>query len=631
MTDLTVRFDSDSLTIETDASTAAALAAATRAEASSLAAAASGGVVYANTTAGLAATVPGGLFTVNNGDGTVTIYLDDAGSAVAQLTISIAAPAVVASRTALAALSVVRHSVALLTEAGRDGLFRWQSGDQSADVAADTLQGLAVAPAADPTGASGCWARVWDGVNGKPEWFGATTGGPDCLAALLACHALCPVMVLGGADYYITNTLNLDKSNRAVIGTPGSGRDVGVGVPARMGQAGGTRIILSGANVVDKTVCEFGSQATITGDNSTLMRNSSIRDLAFCRNLDGTYNVLPSSNTDPIYCVKGVVVKFQSACFLENVFSFDSPVGFHFFGCVLSRYKYLSAYRTTPSNVATNDFTAGFLLGNYNVHFYIASNASIYLDRPTFYDSPSVSALSYGIRVFGYISDTFIDTAEVGRCSIGIELDGRDSAGSTITAGGAHQDVRLLNPIIDAVSITGIQVRNLNDGGDVAITEPYVAAGAGGVIALNIFDNEGRINVTGGRAFGGGVGVNLSNTDNFNLDGMLIRDIPEPVLVNTCVACHIAPSILNQTVAATAAIAVSGASYRNRIAPQIQAKAAKITSGVTLTSACDLNAVDGTMIDYGGFATATAAWKVRYNGADARSGFSNNLLLGVTG
>jgi len=46
------------------------------------------GPTYASTAAGLAATASGGYFAVDNGDGTVTIYLNDAGTAVAQRTLA---------------------------------------------------------------------------------------------------------------------------------------------------------------------------------------------------------------------------------------------------------------------------------------------------------------------------------------------------------------------------------------------------------------------------------------------------------------------------------------------------------------------------------------------------------------
>ena len=57
---------------------------------------------------------------------------------------------------------------------GYEDTFIRQSGDQSANVTADPLQGIWVAPASDLTGASGAWKRAGvDYIN--PKWFGHST------------------------------------------------------------------------------------------------------------------------------------------------------------------------------------------------------------------------------------------------------------------------------------------------------------------------------------------------------------------------------------------------------------------------------------------------------------------------
>lgn len=65
---------------------------------------------------------------------------------------------------------------AFLSEPGREGMFRWASGDQSARVAADGLQGIYVAPTSDPSGASGAWFRIVVSPT-LPEWWGAQGDG----------------------------------------------------------------------------------------------------------------------------------------------------------------------------------------------------------------------------------------------------------------------------------------------------------------------------------------------------------------------------------------------------------------------------------------------------------------------
>lgn len=59
-----------------------------------------------------------------------------------------------------------------ITTTGRAGVFRWASGDQSANVSADPQEGVWVAPDSDATGASGAWERVFTGPV-DVRWFGS--------------------------------------------------------------------------------------------------------------------------------------------------------------------------------------------------------------------------------------------------------------------------------------------------------------------------------------------------------------------------------------------------------------------------------------------------------------------------
>lgn len=81
----------------------------------------------------------------------------------------------VSTRTALKALDTSKDTVAILTEQYREGAFVFDSSDHSADVTADTQEGIYVAPDSDATGASGAWVRIgFDRLDVK--WFGADPG-----------------------------------------------------------------------------------------------------------------------------------------------------------------------------------------------------------------------------------------------------------------------------------------------------------------------------------------------------------------------------------------------------------------------------------------------------------------------
>ncbi|MBB5986666.1 hypothetical protein [Sphingobium lignivorans] len=81
----------------------------------------------------------------------------------------------VTTRAALAAIANPAGQVAFLMEDGREGIFEFQAGNFSAQVAADTLQGIYVASTSVAPG-TGSWVRKWDGGGARPEWFGAQLG-----------------------------------------------------------------------------------------------------------------------------------------------------------------------------------------------------------------------------------------------------------------------------------------------------------------------------------------------------------------------------------------------------------------------------------------------------------------------
>jgi len=126
-------------------------------------------------------------------------------------------PVVAATRSALAA-SPLRQVPGLLTESGCEGMFVFDSSDLSAKVAADTRQGLYVAPASDPTGASGAWVRKFDGAI-RGAWFriagdGTTNDGPAVAAAVTAAlaHAGTDIFGFGTA----TPTIELPFARNAI-------------------------------------------------------------------------------------------------------------------------------------------------------------------------------------------------------------------------------------------------------------------------------------------------------------------------------------------------------------------------------------------------------------------------------
>lgn len=109
----------------------------------------------------------------------------------------------------------------LLTESGREGTFVFSTADLSAEVTADTAQGVYVAPSSDTTGASGAWVRKFDGAV-QVNWFGAEGDGAtdDTTAVLKALtYAFNNGLAVDGGDslYAISGSLQFSAKVRPYI------------------------------------------------------------------------------------------------------------------------------------------------------------------------------------------------------------------------------------------------------------------------------------------------------------------------------------------------------------------------------------------------------------------------------
>jgi hypothetical protein len=147
--------------------------------------------------------------------------------------VAAATPVAVATCDELASLTDFGRP-ALLTEDGRGGLFGFDPSDLSARVSGDTQQGIYVAPASDPSGASGAWIRAYSGAV-EARWFGAAGDGlADDTGAIQAAlthfeTAGAGVLRLGSGTFSITGTLlnfasdlTIDAQGATVVASDGT-------------------------------------------------------------------------------------------------------------------------------------------------------------------------------------------------------------------------------------------------------------------------------------------------------------------------------------------------------------------------------------------------------------------------
>lgn len=120
----------------------------------------------------------------------------------------------VADRASLKSLDTTKDTVAILYEAGREGVFNFKSGDYSSLVTADTQEGVYVKATAIASSA-GAWVRFFDG-SADVKWFGAkgdyATDDTTAISAWVAfAGSTGAPLYLSSGIYKCTNNLVLPK------------------------------------------------------------------------------------------------------------------------------------------------------------------------------------------------------------------------------------------------------------------------------------------------------------------------------------------------------------------------------------------------------------------------------------
>lgn len=118
----------------------------------------------------------------------------------------------VATRTALKALDTTVDTIAYLTEAEREGMFVWRTGNYSSQIAADTQEGIYIKADAIASSA-GAWVRVFDGAV-EPEWFGAVGNGTTDDTVAVQAAVSSGFNVFFTRTYKLTDTVNIPNTSR---------------------------------------------------------------------------------------------------------------------------------------------------------------------------------------------------------------------------------------------------------------------------------------------------------------------------------------------------------------------------------------------------------------------------------
>ena len=401
---------------------------------------------------------------------------------------------------ALQALAPAAGLTVFLNANGREGLFECRAGTPPA---ADPLNGLYVTA----TQRGFYWARIWDGVVGKPEWFGAvindgsTAARTATLAALNAAVALLPTVVLETGIYYTNGTWRISQDYRRVTGQGRGKSGISSNHPtAHIIHCGGTpgkayaeRCFLSGMTLIRTvmaTVPASDSQDSQTGHalHMQMTSNATVREVDTMGAISGSQ--ITGSNLVGIYWANALSPLWEDC--------FDLMTG-----------QGARCYSFMLDGQAKDGLSTGF------------PSLIVFRAREIRMSNAGSAALSRGMMIIGPYTDMQVDRVETAKVHHGLYCQG---AGTNVHFNSHWHDSYLADGI--RIDKTGAP-----SGDNVTLVDCYCAPGVGA----------------------SGQPITLLNAQNVQILGAQISSYPGGgngkigVLLSSCINCTITAQVVNHS------------------------------------------------------------------------------------
>lgn len=350
-----------------------------------------------------------------------------------------------------------------------------------------------------------------------PEWWGAAPGRGDIdsLGAMRACLAAHPVMHLLPADYYLSDTLVIDRPFTKVRGAGFRGTD----------GWRGTRLVVTHGQ---RDVLRVGP-ATRPASVNDYPQNIDVRHIALCRSVpvDG-----PAT---------GLTAQFLLYAHFEQLSAAEHGVGYRAHGLVRTQMNDCVAFRSLPG-ARKGESWRGFVLDGMEDIGLAGGNASLFLRdcNATIGGDPGISD-GVGLLMEGAFADSYIQNFEATAVASGIRVDGRSSQIGERARNG-HVNLHIAMPIIDQCGDAGIVIRDTSEHMLIDISEPYVAVSASAKAAIHFHRMRGSASITGGQlvgmtnsdAGGDAVGLLASESEGFQTHGLKIMEHDRPLILSAC-------------------------------------------------------------------------------------------------
>lgn len=378
----------------------------------------------------------------------------------------------------LAAVSPKTNKLAFVVDDGKEGVFKCFPG---AAPVADLWQGLYVTS----NTAGFYWARLWNGKDASPEWWGVKPNDSSAAASndtkIAAAYAIAPHLQFGPWDYWHANTIVLAIDHHKISGCGEKYND----------QFGAmTRFVCTSNSV---TQMQVGPNVQ-PGSINSMPQGIVVRNLMLGRSVAP----LISSN-----CI-GLLSRWVLNAVVENVKSDGSMVGFQEQGTVHTFKINCEAVRASAGTGAGADYFIGHYAYGSGSIGAAGGNASLYNVNCTAgcnYGPLQTATGSIGFKADDGFTDVWYWNPETTNFYIAQGVFGNDSTGLVYS----NTDFMIDHPIHDQFHYVGLYVTDVATSGSVEIENPYYGPGSGSRAAYWVNSSEGAVVSRGGQWVMGGM------------------------------------------------------------------------------------------------------------------------------
>lgn len=415
-----------------------------------------------------------------------------------------------------------------------------------------------------------------------PEWWGARPGDgdADCLPALQSCLAAHPTVWLCAGDYYIADTLVVDRSFVRLCGTGYHGRQAGEGTRLLV-RSGSADVLRAGPARKPPTVNDF-------------TQGIEIRDIELGRTLP----VEGTAARDPA----GLRAQFVLFCRFEHLSARESAVGFAATGAVRTYFRDCIAFRS-QAGAASGGHFRGFQFGGTQGVGLAGANGSVFLIdcNVSIGGNPEVSD-SVGLLLEGGFADTFVENFEATSLQTGIRIDGATARIGDMAVAG-HSNLHIRNAVVDQCGSVGIEIADTSEHALIDIQDPYVAVAGGGKAAILVTSAKGATTIVGGQLIGRSdtrrtaCGIEVSGSSGLDVSGMKVTDFAKPLSLRASKGISISGQVHNPHDSASGAAAELSGCAAISLRLRLSGQANCFAHGVTVVGAKGTTAIDTTLFE----------------------------------